>query len=38
MEGRREKEREKHQLVVPLTHSLVDSRMCPDPGTNPQPW
>ena len=40
-EGRKKGERggetDRHQFVVPLWHSLVDSCLRPDEGSNPQP-
>ena len=39
MEGReKEKERNINLLFHLLIHSLVDSCMCPDQESNPQPW
>ena len=36
-EGEREEERERHRFALPLfMHSLVDSRTCPDLGSNPK--
>ena len=31
-------ERDMDQFVVPLTYSLLDSCVCPDWGSNLEPW
>ena len=33
-----EKERDMDLMLHPFMHSLVASWMCPDQGSNPQPW